>query len=76
VCVFLYVCAAVKEKESQPEPVHWSRGAIVGLSAGITVFLCVCVGLGLLFKQYMKHRRLKMEFEDDLDLEEKRFVFR
>jgi hypothetical protein len=64
----------VKDPDKKVDDINeWSRGAIVGLSAGITVFLCLSVGLGLLCKYYLRQRRLKMEFEDDLEIEEKRF---
>lgn len=53
-----------KEVTSSP----WSRGMIVGLCAGLTLFIILVVGLGLLFHYGWKQRKLKMEFEDDLEM--------
>ncbi|XP_032233934.1 tyrosine-protein kinase RYK [Nematostella vectensis] len=52
--------------------IHWSRAAIVGLCAGVTLVLCMAVGIGLLLRYLLRQRKLKMEFEDDLELTEKR----
>lgn len=56
----------VINKEVTPSP--WSRGMIVGLCAGLTLFIILVVGLGLLCHYSWKQRKLKMEFEDDVEM--------
>lgn len=53
-----------KEITSSP----WSRGMIVGLCAGMTLFIILIVGLALLCRYSLKQRKLKMEFEDDVEI--------
>ena len=53
-------------KESTSLP--WSRGMIVGLCAGMTLVVILIVGLALLCRYSLRQRKLKMEFEDDVEL--------
>lgn len=57
---------AVTRQEVTPSP--WSRGMIVGLSAGLTLVIILIVGMLLLLRYVMRQRKLKMEFEDDLEM--------
>lgn len=56
----------VVTKEVTTSP--WSRGLIVGLSAGLTLVIILIVGLGLLCHYSLRQRKLKMEFEEDLEM--------
>lgn len=56
----------VVNKEVTASP--WSRGTIVGLCAGMTLIIILMVGLALLCRYSMRQRKLKMEFEDDLEM--------
>lgn len=53
-----------KEITSSP----WSRGMIVGLCAGMTLVIILVVGLALLCRYSLRQRKLKMEFEDDVEV--------
>lgn len=55
---------STKEVTSSP----WSRGKVVGLCAGLTVVIITLVGLVLLCRYGMRQRKLKMEFEDDVEM--------
>lgn len=46
----------------------WSRGMIVGLCAGLTLVIILIIGLGLLCRYSLRQRKLKMEFEEDLEM--------
>lgn len=56
----------VVTKEVTTSP--WSRGMIVGLCAGLTLVIILIVGLGLLCRYSLRQRKLKMEFEGDLEM--------
>ena len=53
-----------KETTSSP----WSRGMIVGLCGGMTLVIILIVGLVLLCRYSLRQRKLKMEFEDDVEM--------
>lgn len=46
----------------------WSRSKVVGLCAGLTIVTVLVVGLALLCRYNMRQRKLKMEFEDDVEM--------
>ena len=56
----------VGTKEITTSP--WSRGMIVGLCAGMTLVIILIVGLALLCRYSLRQRKLKMEFEDDVEI--------
>lgn len=41
---------------------------IVGLCAGMTLVIILLVGLALLCRYSLRQRKLKMEFEDDVEM--------
>ena len=49
-----------------------SRGVIVGICGGITLLLCLSLGAILVCRHTWKQRKLRMEFEDDLESKGKR----
>ncbi|XP_027057113.1 cytoplasmic tyrosine-protein kinase BMX-like isoform X3 [Pocillopora damicornis] len=46
----------------------WSRSKVVGICAGLTTVIISVVGLVLLFRYCMRQRKLKIEFEDDVEM--------
>ena len=46
----------------------WSRGLVVGLSAGVTLVFILIIGMSLLCRYVLRQRKLKMEFEEDLEM--------
>lgn len=54
----------IKQVTSSP----WSRSKVVGICAGLTTVIISVVGLVLLFRYCMRQRKLKIEFEDDVEM--------
>ena len=50
----------------------WSRGLIVGLSAGLTLVLILSVGMLLLCRYMWRQRKLKMVYQEDLEMRRNR----
>lgn len=46
----------------------WSRGLVVGLSAGVALVFILIIGMSLLCRYVLRQRKLKMEFEEDLEM--------
>ena len=56
-----------KSAELQKKALPLSRSLIVGICAGVTLIVCLSVGMVLLCRHVLRQRKLRMEFEDDLE---------
>ena len=54
--------------EQEPSLSPWSRKMVVGLCAGLTLVIILIVGLIVFCRYNVRKRKLKMEFEDDLEM--------
>lgn len=63
-------CAATGgiDEDTAVNPSTWSRGLIVGLSAGLTLVLILSVGMLLLCRYMWRQRKLKMVYQEDLEM--------
>lgn len=55
-------------EDTAVNPSTWSRGLIVGLSAGLTLVLILSVGMLLLCRYLWRQRKLRMVFQEDLEM--------
>lgn len=56
------------DEDTAVNPSTWSRGLIVGLSAGLTLVLILSVGMLLLCRYLWRQRKLRMVFQEDLEM--------
>lgn len=59
-------------KPAAATPSIWSRGLIVGLSAGLTVVILLIAGLLILCRYVLRQRKLKINFENELEMGDSR----
>lgn len=60
------------DEDPAMNPSTWSRGLIVGLSAGLTLVLILSVGMLLLCRYMWRQRKLKMVYQEDLEMRRNR----
>ena len=60
------------DEDPAMNPSTWSRGLIVGLSAGLTLVLILSVGMLLLCRYMWRQRKLKMVYQEDLEMHRNR----
>lgn len=60
------------DEDTAVNPSTWSRGLIVGLSAGLTLVLILSVGMLLLCRYMWRQRKLKMVYQEDLEMRRNR----
>ena len=60
-------------KPAAATPSIWSRGLIVGLSAGLTVVILLIAGLLILCRYVLRQRKLKINFENELEMGDSRY---
>ena len=60
-------------KPAAATPSIWSRGLIIGLCAGLTVVILLIAGLLILCRYVLRQRKLKINFENELEMGDSRY---